>query len=91
MSLPSGFGRNFSRDVEAILSTVQLGAAMGETFLYPHEVRENLRMTGMRLDGKAPDLPDFTQPWVPPDDHEPDFGPMPEVEEDYEEEGTDVR
>ena len=76
----SGFGRNFSRDVEAVLSVIQLGAAMQETYIYPHEVRKNLRTAGLRLDGKLSDLPD---PWNPPADHEPDFGEEPEDDEFY--------
>lgn len=66
----NGFGVGFSKSVEAILATIQLGAAMQEVYLYPHEVRENLRLAGMRLDKKIAQLPD---PWNPPENHEPEF------------------
>ena len=80
MSEQSGFDAGFSRKVEAILNTVQLGAAMQEVYLYPHEVRENLRLAGMRLDGALSLLPDFDGINIP-EDHEPDFGPEVEDEE----------
>jgi hypothetical protein len=48
-----GLGRGFSRDVEAILGVVQLGAQLQETYIYPHEVRENLRRAGMTLDNRC--------------------------------------
>lgn len=79
----SGFGRNFSRDVEAVLSTVQLGAAMQDVYLYPHEVRENLRIAGMRLDRKL-EMGEFPDPWNLPDDYEPDFGEPVSTGDDVE-------
>lgn len=81
MSEGSGFGRNFSRDVEAVLAAVQLGAQMQEVYLYPHEVRENLRRAGMRLDRQIL-TPEFPNPWELPADYEPDFGP--EIADDTE-------
>lgn len=82
--MSDGLGRGFSRDVEAILSTVQLGAAMGEVFLYPHEVRENLRLAGMRLDRKL-ELPDFPDPFNLPPDYVPEFDTTQEyVDEETE-------
>ncbi len=78
-----GLGRGFSRDVEAILGVVQLGAQLQETYLYPHEVRENLRLAGMRLDNR---LPELREPWAPlPPDYEPDFGEPIEIDEEIEE------
>lgn len=68
--MSDGLGRGFSRDVEAILQIVHTGAAIGETFIYPHEVRENLRLAGMRLDRG---LPQLANPWAPPADYEPEF------------------
>jgi len=81
MSEGSGFGRNFSRDVEAILAAVQIGASLNEVYVYPHEVRENLRRAGMRLD-RALLTPSAPNPWELPEDHEPDFGP--EIIEDID-------
>jgi hypothetical protein len=85
----SGFGRNFSRDVEAVLGTVQLGVAVNEVYLYPHEVRENLRIAGMRLDRalKPLEVPD---PFNLPPTHEPDFGDPPEDPEEYTDPEEDV-
>lgn len=83
--MSEGFGVGFSKSVEAILNTVQLGAAMQEVYLYPHEVRENLRLAGMRLDKKLELLPDFADPFNLPDDYEPDFG-EPVEDTDYENE-----
>jgi hypothetical protein len=81
-------GRSFARDMEAILGLVQLGAQLGETYIYPHEVRENLRLVGMRLDRS---LPQLQNPWAPPPDHEPDWGePIGNDEDiDLEEEPND--
>lgn len=87
--MSDGLGRGFSRDVEAILNTVQLGAAIGEVYLYPHEVRENLRLAGMRLD-KNLEMPEFPDPFNLPPDYEPDFGPEPEFEDDDDNPGEDV-
>lgn len=81
----SGFGRNFSRDVEAVLSTVQLGAAMQEVYIYPHEVRENLRRAGMVLDGA---LPQLQNPYVLPADYEPEWTEPVDDENDTEEEAA---
>lgn len=69
----SGFGRNFSRDVEAVLATVQLGAQLGDVYVYPHEVRENLRRAGMVLDRKLMSMPEFDDPYNLPADYEPEF------------------
>jgi hypothetical protein len=77
-----GLGRGFSRDVEAILGVVTLGAQLQETYIYPHEVRENLRLAGMRLDNR---LPELQNPWAPPPDYEPDFGPTVMIDEEIEE------
>lgn len=85
MSTHEGFGQGFSRSVEAILGIVQLGAQLNETYIYPHEVRENLRMAGMRLDKG---LPQLQNPWAPPPDYEPDFGEPIEIDE-FEEEQDD--
>lgn len=84
----SGFGRNFSRDVEAVLSTVQLGVAINEVYLYPHEVRENLRIAGMRLDRNLA-APEFPDPFALPPDYEPDFGDPPEVEDEFDPESEE--
>jgi hypothetical protein len=79
----SGLGRTFSRDVEAILGVVTLGAQLQETYLYPHEVRENLRLAGMRLDNR---LPELREPWAPlPPDYEPDFGEQIVVDDEEDE------
>lgn len=81
----SGFGRNFSRDVEAVLGAVQVGAQLGYATLYPHEIRENLRIAGMRLDRNL-ELPQFDDPFNLPDTYEPDFGePVTDDEIDGEE------
>ena len=80
--MSEGLGRGFSRDVEAILQIVHTGAAIGETFIYPHEVRENLRLAGMRLDQG---LPQLQNPWAPPPDYEPDFSEPIAYDEDPEE------
>lgn len=81
--MSSGLGRGFARDVTAILETVQLGYQINEVFLYPWEVRENLRRAGMKLDRKT-ELPDFAEMLQQPD-YEPDFGPDEVVEdEDYD-------
>jgi hypothetical protein len=77
----SGLGRTFSRDVEAILGVVQMGASLQETYIYPHEVRENLRLAGMRLDNR---LPELQNPWAPPPDYEPDFGEPIVIDEDLD-------
>ena len=68
----SGFGRNFARDVEAILAVVQIGEALETVYIYPHEVRENLRRAGVVLDRKL-EMSDFPDPFNPPEDHEPDW------------------
>ena len=82
----SGLGRTFSRDVEAILNTISIGAQLGETYLYPWEVRENLRRAGMILDRKVSEM-DFSDTF--PDDHEPDFGePVEPVDDDDLEEAA---
>lgn len=83
-SVGSGLGRNFSKDVEAILAAVQIGNALGEVYVYPHEVRENLRRAGMRLD-RALLTPSAPNPWELPPDHEPDYGPEIEDDTEYEE------
>ena len=81
----SGFGRNFSRDVEAVLGAVQVGAQYGFVALYPHEIRENLRVAGMRLDRNL-ELPQFDDPFNLPTEYEPDFGePVTEDDIDGEE------
>jgi hypothetical protein len=80
--MSDGLGRGFSRDVEAILGVVTLGAQLQETYLYPHEVRENLRRAGMVLDNE---LPKLQNPWSPPPDYEPDFGEPVEIDDDIEE------
>jgi hypothetical protein len=78
-----GLGRGFSRDVEAILGVVTLGAQLQETYIYPHEVRENLRLAGMRLDNR---LPELREPWAPlPPGYEPDFGEPVMTDEEIEE------
>ena len=88
MSERSRFGVGFAKSVEAILATVQVGSAQGQTYLYPHEVRENLRMAGMKLDRNLPDLGpvefDFDA------EYEPDFGDELEGEEDNNEEDDDA-
>jgi hypothetical protein len=84
--MSEGLGRGFSRDVEAILQIVHTGAAIGETFIYPHEVRENLRQAGMRLDNG---LPELQNPWAPPAGYEPDFSEPIEPDE-YPEEDENV-
>lgn len=84
MSEENGFGRSFARDVEAVLAVVQIGNALEESFIYPHEVRENLRRAGMRLDRKLL-TPIAPNPWELPADHEPDYGPEI-TEDDYIEE-----
>ena len=85
MSTREGFGQGFSRSVEAILGVVQMGAQLGETYIYPHEVRENLRLAGMRLDNR---LPELQNPWSPPAGYEPDFDEPVELDDevDHEEE-----
>jgi hypothetical protein len=78
-----GLGRGFSRDVEAILGVVTLGAQLQETYIYPHEVRENLRRAGMTLDNR---LPELREPWAPlPPGYEPDFGEPVMIDEEIEE------
>lgn len=75
--MTDGFGRGFSRDVEAILSVLQAGHVTGETFIYPHEVRENLRLAGMRLDGNI-ELPQFMDPEQFADpEYQPDWNEVP--------------
>lgn len=71
-----GFGVGFSKEVEAILQVVNAGAAMGTIYIYPHEVRENLRIAGMKLDGNLENLTPFPTYQAPefPADYEPDFG-----------------
>lgn len=72
-----GFGVGFAKAVEAILGVVQLGATLGVTYIYPHEVRENLRRAGMKLDRNLALLPEFPNPYEElelPQDYEPDFG-----------------
>lgn len=81
----SGFGRNFSRDVEAILAIVQVADAHGLMGMLDHEFRENLRVAGVRLDRKIA-LPEIQDPFNLPDDYEPDFGePVTDDEIDGEE------
>ena len=48
MSDKRGFGVGFSKEVDAIMTVVQMGAQMGTIYVYPHEVRENLRLAGMK-------------------------------------------
>ena len=79
--MSEGLGRGFSRDVEAILNTISIGAQLGETYLYPWEVRENLRRAGMVLDRKVAEI-DFSETF--PEDYEPDFGDPVEADDDYE-------
>jgi len=59
----SGFDPGFSKAVEAILVAEDRG------HLYPHEVRANLRIAGMHLDGhiEIPEF-DFPQPGDEPED-----------------------
>lgn len=80
------FGSGFSKEVEAILQIVHLGAQMGTIYIYPHEVRENLRMAGMKLDGNLESLTPFPTYQAPefPEDYVPDFG------EDDEEDPADA-
>lgn len=83
----SGFGRNFSRDAEAVFRSIELGAAIGIPLIYPHEIRENMRIAGFRLDRKL-ELPEFDDPFNLPDDYEPDFGEPVEGAEDTGEEAV---
>lgn len=69
--------RGFARELEAFTSLLVLQAQTGDVYVYPHEVRENLRMIGCRVDKKLPQFADHTFDW---ERHEPDFGP--EMEED---------
>lgn len=85
----SGLGRNFSRDVEAILGIVQMGASLGDVYIYPHEVRQNLRRAGLSLDRKMPEIPEYGNPYEIPADHEPDFDPAMDDEEINDEEDSD--
>lgn len=78
----SNFGAGFNKDVEAILQVVHTGAQLQTVYLYPHEVRENLRLAGMALDKKL-EMPDFPDPWEALNDPEyvPDFGDETDAEE----------
>lgn len=85
--MSEGLGRGFSRDVEAILNTVTLGAQLGITILFPHEIRENLRLAGMKLDQA---LPSLENPWAPPPEHEPDWGEPIGEDNEYDDPEEDV-
>lgn len=67
----SGFGPGFSKDVEAVLTALQLGV------IYPSEARGNLRIAGMDLHNTA-EMPDF--------DPEIEEDPYEEPEEEPEDE-----
>lgn len=71
----SGFDPGFSKAVEAILIAEDRG------HLYPHEVRANLRLAGMHLDGHI-EIPDFEFPKLEDEPAEPDTDP---TDDDYEE------
>ena len=71
----SRLGRGFARDVEAILSVIAMQNADGQTYIFPWEVRENLRLAGMSLDRKIPEFIPVTYDW---EQHEPEFDPEPE-------------
>lgn len=79
----SGFGPGFSKDVEAILQTVEFGRQMGEVYLYPHEVRKNLRIAGMDLDRKLQmtNMPDPYEVGYEPEFDEAELpeGELPEL------------
>ena len=82
----SGFGVGFSKSIEAILGVVQTGHALGVTYIHPWEVRENLRLAGMRLDRNIAQIAEFPDPYSElevPDDYQPDFGPE-DPEEGYD-------
>jgi hypothetical protein len=70
---------HFARELDAIRDILILQQQTGEVYLYPHEVRENMRLAGMRVDHNLPALNhvefDFDK------DYEPDFGPELKLEE----------
>jgi hypothetical protein len=68
-------GRGFARDVEAILSVLAAQNIDGMTYIYPWEVRANLRLAGMSLDKS---IPEFVTPAYDWENHEPEFDPEPE-------------
>ena len=84
MSDKRGFGVGFSKEVDAIMTVVQMGAQMGAIYVYPHEVRENLRLAGMKLDRNLQRLTPFPTYQAPefPADYEADFEGEPQ--EEYE-------
>jgi hypothetical protein len=73
----SRLGRGFARDVEAILSVLAMQNQDGNVYLYPWEVRQNLRMAGMRLDKAIPEFSPVAYDW---ERHEPEFDPEPEFD-----------
>ena len=66
----SRLGRGFARDVEAILSVLAMQNADGMTYVYPWEVRANLRLAGMSLDKN---IPEFVTPEYDWEQHEAEF------------------
>jgi hypothetical protein len=83
----SGFGVGFSKEVDSILATVQLGAQMGEVYLYPHEVRKNLRLAGMVLDQKL-EMTNMPDPYEA--GYTPEFDEADEPEDFIDEGDADV-
>ena len=64
----------FAREFEAIYNILVLQANTGEVYLYPNDVRENMRLIGMRVDQNLPGGPiafDFDE------QYEPDFNDVP--------------
>lgn len=82
----SRLGRGFARDVEAILSVLAMQNQDGQMYLYPWEVRANLRLAGCVLDKQVPEFVPVEYDW---DHHEPEFDPEPEESDLSDEEESD--
>lgn len=81
----SRLGRGFARDVEAILSILAMQNQDGQMYVYPWEIRRNLRLAGMSLDTK---IPEFVTPEYDWEQHEPEFDD-PEGDDLNDEEESD--
>lgn len=83
----SRLGRGFARDVDAILSVLAAQNHDGQAYLYPWEVRANLRLAGMRLDKQVPEFVTQAYDW---ENHEPEFDPETEGDDLIDEEELDA-
>lgn len=78
----SGFGVGFSKEVDSILAAGAMGV------IFPHEVRRNLELAGMELDGEI-EMPKFPTPQL--EEYDIDVGlDDPDLIDDEEENDPDA-